>query len=147
MLVFVSLHLIPFCELNFNNHNFRICYFCAVLSRFSHVQLFATPWTVACKAPLFMKFSRQEYWNGLPSPSPGDLFNPGVKPESLMSPALQADSLPSEPPEKWYFQQDACQNWPALELLSFWFPLSVESVMYWLIVILRWQFFLLFLIS
>ena len=55
------------------------------------------PWTVACEAPLSMEFSRQEYWNGLPFLSPGDLSNPGIKPES---PALQADSLPSEPPGK-----------------------------------------------
>ena len=54
----------------------------------SHVQLFATPWTVAHQAPLLMRFSRQEYWNGLSFPSPGDLPNPGIKPESLGSPAL-----------------------------------------------------------
>ena len=63
----------------------------------SHVQLFGTPWTVAHQAPLSMGFSRQEYWSGLPFPSPGDLPDPGIKPGS---PALQADSLPSEPPEK-----------------------------------------------
>ena len=55
-----------------------------------------TPWTVACQAPLSMGFSRQEYWSGLPCPSPGDLPDPGIKPAS---PALQA-SLPSEPPGK-----------------------------------------------
>ena len=60
----------------------------------SHVQLFATPWTVAYQAPLSMEFSRQEYWSGLPFPSPRDLLNPGIEPRS---PALQADSLPSEP--------------------------------------------------
>ena len=49
---------------------------------------FATPWTVAHQAPLSMEFSRQEYWNGLPFPSPGDLLNPRIKPGSL---ALQAD--------------------------------------------------------
>ena len=54
----------------------------------SRVQLFATPWTVAHQASLFMGFSRQEYWNGLPFPSPGDLPNPGIKPGS---PALQVD--------------------------------------------------------
>ena len=53
--------------------------------------LFATPRTVASQAPLFMEFSRQEYWSGLPFPSPGDLLNPGIE---LRSPALQADSLP-----------------------------------------------------
>ena len=52
-----------------------------------------TPWTVACQSPLSMGFSRQEYWSGLPFPSPRDLPNPGMEPGS---PALQADSLPTE---------------------------------------------------
>ena len=52
-----------------------------------------TPWTVACQAPLSMAFSRQEYWSGLPVPSPGDLSNPGIEFES---PALPADSLLTE---------------------------------------------------
>ena len=60
----------------------------------SSVWLFAASWTVAHQAPLSMGFSRQEYWSGLPYPSPGDLPNPGIEPGS---PALQADSLPSEP--------------------------------------------------
>ena len=59
-----------------------------VLSRFSRVQLFATPWTVACQAPLSMRFPRQEYWSRLPFLSPGDLPDPGIEPVSLMSPAL-----------------------------------------------------------
>ena len=63
----------------------------------SRIRLFATPWTVAYQAPLSMEFSRQEYWSGLPYPSPGDLPDPGIKP---MSPALQADAIPSEPPWK-----------------------------------------------
>ena len=50
-----------------------------VLSHFSHVQLFATPWTVAHQAPLSMGFSRQEYWSELPCPLPGDLLNPGIQ--------------------------------------------------------------------
>ena len=57
-----------------------------------------TPWTVACQAPLSMGFSRQEYWGGLPFPSPEDLPNPGIKPMSPTAPALQADSLP---PSHW----------------------------------------------
>ena len=61
------------------------------------VRLFVTPWTVAHQAPPSMELSRQEYWNGLPFPSPGDLLDPGIKPGS---PALQADDLPSEPPGK-----------------------------------------------
>ena len=61
---------------------------CAVLSRFSHVQLFATLWTVASQAPLYMGFSRQGYWSGLPFPSPRDLLNPGVELTAIMSLAL-----------------------------------------------------------
>ena len=55
----------------------------------------ATPWTVTHQTPLSMEFSRQEYWSGLPFPSPGALPNPGIR---LASPALQADSLPIQPP-------------------------------------------------
>ena len=55
----------------------------------SHLQLFATPWTGTCQAPLSMGFSRQEYWSGLPFPSPGNLPNPGIEPRY---PALQVDS-------------------------------------------------------
>ena len=54
---------------------------------------FATSWTVALQTPLSMGFSRQEYWSGLPFPSPGDLPDPGIVP---VSPAWQADSLPAE---------------------------------------------------
>ena len=46
------------------------------------------PWTVAHQTPLSMGFSRQEYWSGVPFPSPGDLSNPGIEPASLVSPAL-----------------------------------------------------------
>ena len=63
----------------------------------SHVQLFATPWTVACQAPLSMGFSGQEYW--LPFPSSGDLPNPGIK---STSPALAGGFFTTEPPAKPY---------------------------------------------
>ena len=63
----------------------------------SHVRLFGTLWTVAYQALPSMGFSRQEYWSGLPFPSPGHLPNPGIEP---WSPALQADALTSEPPGK-----------------------------------------------
>ena len=63
----------------------------------SRVRLFVTPWTISYQAPLAMEFSRQEYWSGLPFPSPGDLRNARIEPRS---PALQADALPSEPPGK-----------------------------------------------
>ena len=59
-----------------------------VLSHFSHVQLFATPWTVAHQAPLSQGFSRQVYWSGLPCLPPGGLPNPGIEPVYLKSPAL-----------------------------------------------------------
>ena len=67
----------------------------------SPVWLFGAPWTVAYQALLSMGFSSQEYWSGLPFPSPGDLPNPGIEP---WSPALQTDALPSEPPGKPDFQ-------------------------------------------
>ena len=63
----------------------------------SCVRLFVTPWAVAYQAPPSMGFSRQEYWSGLPFPSPGDLPNPGIEPQS---PTFQADTLTSEPPGK-----------------------------------------------
>ena len=62
------------------------------------VMLFGTTWTLVCQAPLSMEFSRHEYWSGLPFPSPGNLPYPGIKPRS---PALQADSLSSEPLKKY----------------------------------------------
>ena len=65
-----------------------ICIFMSMLSRFSHIQLFVTPWTVAYQAPLSIEFSRHKYWSGFPCPPPGDLTNPGIKPVSLMSPTL-----------------------------------------------------------
>ena len=69
------------------------------------VQLFATPWAVAYQAPQSMEFSRQEYWSGLPFPSPRDIPNPGIKPGS---PTLQADALPSEPPGKQLLDWNIC---------------------------------------
>ena len=70
-----------------------------IVKLLSCVQLFATPWTVDCQAPLSMGFSRQEYWSGLPFTSPGDLPNPGIEPASLVSPAL-AGGFFTEPPGK-----------------------------------------------
>ena len=68
-----------------------------MLSRFRHVQLFATLWTAARQAPLCMRFSRQGYQSGLPFLPPGDLPDPGVEPTSLTSPALAGGSLPLAP--------------------------------------------------
>ena len=64
-----------------------------------------TPWSIACQALLSMGFPRQEYWSGLPFPSPMDLPDPGIEP---MSPTLQADSLPPEPPGKLKFPKISC---------------------------------------
>ena len=71
-----------------------------MLSHFGHVQLFVTLWTIAHQAPLSMGFSRQEYWSELPSPSPGDLPNTGVKPASLASPILADGFITTAPPGK-----------------------------------------------
>ena len=78
---------------------------------FSRVRFSVTPWTVAPQAPLSMEFSRQEYWSGLLFPSPGDLPNPGIKPRF---PALQADSLLSEPPGKLHQFSSVAQSCPTL---------------------------------
>ena len=72
-----------------------ICVCACMLSRFSHVQLFATLWTIAHQAPLSTGFSREENWSGLPYLPPRDLPNPGIKPESLLQLLRwQAGSLP-----------------------------------------------------
>ena len=63
----------------------------------SHVRLFATLWTVAYQASPSMGFSRQEYWSGLPFPSPGDLPDPGIEP---WFPTLEVEALTSGPPGK-----------------------------------------------
>ena len=73
-------------------YNLPVYLLCACISMlrcFNHVQLFATPWTVVGQAPLSMKFSRQEYWNGLPFPPPGSLPDSRIKPRS---PVLQVGS-------------------------------------------------------
>ena len=80
-------------SLNFRISIFLQClswvyvYVCVVLSRFSCIQLFVTPWAVACQAPVSMEFSRQEYWSMVPFPPPGDLADPGIEPMSPSSPA------------------------------------------------------------
>ena len=70
------------------------------VSHFSHVQLFVAPRTVAHQAPLSMGFSRQQYWSRLPFPTPGGLPDPGIKPESSVSPALADGFFTTEPPGK-----------------------------------------------
>ena len=65
-----------------------------LLNSFSYVWFFVSLWIIASQAPLSMGFSRQEYWSGFPCPPPGDLPDPGVKPRSLMSPALADSGFP-----------------------------------------------------
>ena len=99
---------------------FRIWIVCLSLI---HVRLLVTPRTVTLQVPLSVGFSRQEYWSGLPRPPPGDLPNLGIE---SRSPALQADSLPSEPPESQF----------GLSLLLFSFILKMfylDSDLNWLI--------------
>ena len=85
----------------------------------SCVQSFVTPWTVTCQASLSMEFSRQEYWSGQPFLCPGNLLNPGIKPGS---PALQADSLSSEPPGKPYSLTQASSKLSRITLSGFYQP-------------------------
>ena len=85
----------PTIQLKYKKHFLWDC-LCMCYS-LSCVQLFVSPWTVAHQSPLFMEFSRQEYWNRLPFPSPGDLLDPGIEPRSS---ALTGGLFTTEPPEK-----------------------------------------------
>ena len=88
----------------------------------SRVQLFATLWTVTSQAPPSMGFSRQEYWHGLPLPSPGDLPDPGIEPGY---PALQADALISEPPGTCIYSLSS--SFPNYVITSHWAEFLVLS--------------------
>ena len=81
-----------------------------VLSCFSGVRLFVTLWTVAGQAPLSMGFSWQEYWSGLPFPSPGDLLDPGIEP---MSPAMAGGFFTTEPPGEHNYKYSKMKSIPA----------------------------------
>ena len=87
LVVINSLHVAKRCVSNETHIHLRAC-------MLSHVQLYATPRTVAHQAPLSMGFSRQEYWSGLPFPSPGDLPTSGTEPRSPVSSTLQVNALP-----------------------------------------------------
>ena len=78
-------------------------FFVFMLSSFSRVQFFATQWIVALQAPLSMGFFRQEYWDGLPCPPPGDLPDPRIEPVSLSLLHWQAGSLSLGPPREPFF--------------------------------------------
>ena len=116
------------------NKNFcGVCdtfYLACKLSHFSRVWLFVTLWTVACQPPLSMGFSRQECWSGWPSP--GDLSDPGIE---LRSPALQADSLPTELWGKPCFTLCAFKIFlviaTVIEHVSTWIWWQVLNVLHW----------------
>ena len=105
---------------------------CVLLSCLNLVWLFVTLWTVACQAPQSIEFSRQEYWDELPCPLPGDLPNPGIKPESPVYLAWQADSLmwsyQGKPKNNIYthiierllLNNKTRDSWPLEEMNSIW---------------------------
>ena len=84
------------CAVHYGKCFQHVC--CVCVRALSHVWPFATLWTVAHQTPLSMGFSRQEYWSGLPFPSPGDLPNPEMEPASPVSPALAGGFFTAEPP-------------------------------------------------
>ena len=116
---------------------------------FSHVWLLVTPWTVACQAPLFLGFSKEEYWSGLPFPSPVDLPDPGIEPVSFVSPTLEKQILGRTPGRtaKWdsdskviiQFNSPSCRltieamwEWwqESLFMCTYYVPYSILSVLY-----------------
>ena len=78
-----------------------------VLSHFTRVQLYMTPWTAASQAPLSMGFFSQEYWSGWPCPPPEDLPDPGIEPVSLMFPALAGEFFTTSASFNYYY---VCEN-------------------------------------
>ena len=107
-----------------------LCEALVVVQALSRVWLFVTPWTVACQAPLSMVFARQEYWSGLPFPTPGDLPDPGVE---LESPALAGWFFTAEPPRKpsmrWHTPTDTHSRERAPAPIQVW--LSCLSQILW----------------
>ena len=77
-----------------HTHTHTHIYICKKLYVVCYIQLFATPWNVACRTSLSMIFFREEYWNGVPFSPPEDLPDPGIKSASPVSPAMQVDSIP-----------------------------------------------------
>ena len=104
------------------NHEREYHYRARVFS--SHIQLFATQWTVTCQAPLSIGFSRQEYWGGLPFPPPGDLPDPGITP---VSPALAGRFLITKPPRKPYYRVHSSKTTVSKNLMSG----SAQKTLFW----------------
>ena len=96
----------------------------------SYVWLFATPWTVASQAPLSVGFSWQEYWSGLPLPSPGCLPDPGIEPESVPSPVLAGRFFTTAPPGKPFVLMEKLCLFPFMYMTLFQdFLKSLDSIM------------------
>ena len=109
-----------------------------VLSYFSRVQLFATPWTAACQAPLSMRFSRQEYWSGLPCPPPGDLPDPGIETPSPTSAALAGGFFTTS--TTWEAPQDGDETGDILKQITFWGLGTVLNIhRQYFILLLQWS--------
>ena len=107
---------------------------CVCAQSLNHVQLFVTPWTVACQPPLAMEIFRQEYWNRLPFHTPGDLSNPGIEPTSLGSPAsaVQFSSVQLLSHAQLFATPWTAAHQASLSITSSWNLLkfmSIESVM------------------
>ena len=92
---------------------------CERVPLLSHVRLSPTPWTIAGLAPLSMEFSRQEYWSGLPFPSPGDLPDPGIEPTTFASPAWAGGFFTTKPPGRSLLLSNTELHWQALWLTIF----------------------------
>ena len=97
---------------------------CARAWSLTRAQLFVTPWTVACQAPLSMGFSRQEDWSGVPFPSPSDLSDSGTE---LMSPALAGGFFTTEPPEKPHRRLIKNTKWDGTSLAAQWLRIHTST--------------------
>ena len=100
------------------------------------LRLLQPPWTVAHQAPLSMGFPRQEYWNGLPFPSPGDLSNPGIEPTSLVSPALAGGFFTTASPGRPFSTEKYLLSLPVKESDILLIKIHTEpNILLWLIVL------------
>ena len=114
------------------------CCCCCYSCRFSRVWLYVTPGTVAHQAPLSLRFSRQEYWNRLPCPPPGDLPNPGIKPTSLMSLALAGGFFTTS--AAWEAPNPLLSLFILTLKLLLWEPLWLFIHFFWCFSVILWAF-------
>ena len=100
------------------------CMCCVCAQSLSHVQLFATPWTIAHPAPLSMEFSKQEYWSSLPFPTPRDLPDPEIEPASLGPPVLAGRFFTTAPPKKPFLAVNLLSNELRKNVVIFFFCIA-----------------------